>query len=221
MDQWIEKFNQILKMNKTITQTTREMRDVLDGRVHRISLFANRLADSVALVIAIVAMYLYWGTSLMHAFLGERDNMVIMLAVGVMGFGLGLYIIGRPIARIYAGHSLAKQASELDELIDDIKLSNDYIMEIQAMYADEGLPMRAITSEKIIEAVLMNVRVGAFKTKQDIVDFMQSVDDREDLIIDTPVFQFYKIVNRYRFKPNETADVIRDDISRTARGRIW
>ena len=221
MDQWIEKFNQILKMNKTITQTTQEMRDVLDGRVHRISLFANRLADSVALVIAIVAMYLYWGTSLMHAFLGERDNMVIMLAVGVMGFGLGLYIIGRPIARIYAGHALAKQASELDELIDDIKLSNDYIMEIQAIYDDEGLPMRAITSEKIIEAVLMNVRVGAFKTKQDIVDFMQSVDDREDLIIDTPVFQFYKIVNRYRFKPNETADVIRDDISRTARGRIW
>ena len=81
--------------------------------------------------------------------------------------------------------------------------------------------MRAITSERIIDAVLMNVRVGAFKTTQDIVYFMQSVDDREDLIIDTPVFQFYKIVNRYRFKPNETVDVIRDDISRTARGRIW
>ena len=72
--------------------------------------------------------------------------------------------------------------------------------------------------ERSIDAVLMNVRVGAFKTTQDIVDFMQSVDDREDLIIDTPVFQFYKIVNRYRFKPNETVDVIRDDISRTARG---
>lgn len=31
MDQWIEKFNQILTMNKTITQTTQEMREVLDG----------------------------------------------------------------------------------------------------------------------------------------------------------------------------------------------
>lgn len=217
MDQWIEKFNQILTMNKTITQTTQEMREVLDGRVHRISQVANRLA----LVIAVVAMYLYWGTTLMHALLGKQDNMVIMLAIGVMGFGLGLYLIGRPIARIYSGHALAKHANELNALIDDIKLSNDYIMKIQAIYANEGLPMRAITSEKIIDAVLMNVRVGAFKTTQDIVDFMQSVDDREDLIIDTPVFQFYKIVNRYRFKPNETADVIRDDISRTARGRIW
>lgn len=157
----------------------------------------------------------------MHALLGKQDNMVIMLAIGVMGFGLGLYLIGRPIARIYSGHALAKHANELNALIDYIKLSNDYIMKIQAIYANEGLPMRAITSEKIIDAVLMNVRVGAFKTTQDIVDFMQSVDDREDLIIDTPVFQFYKIVNRYRFKPNETADVIRDDISRTARGRIW
>lgn len=61
MDQWIEKFNQILTMNKTITQTTQEMREVLDGRVHRISQVANRLADSLALVIAVVAMYLYWG----------------------------------------------------------------------------------------------------------------------------------------------------------------
>lgn len=221
MDQWIEKFNQILTMNKTTTQTTQEMRDVLDGRVHRISQVANRLADSLSLVIAIVAMYLYWGTTLMHALLGKQDNMVIMLAIGVMGFGLGLYLIGRPIARIYSGHALAKHANELNALIDDIKLSNDYIMEIQAIYASEGLPMRAITSERIIDAVLMNVRVGAFKTTQDIVYFMQSVDDREDLIIDTPVFQFYKIVNRYRFKPNETVDVIRDDISRTARGRIW
>ncbi|MBJ7685813.1 hypothetical protein [Weissella confusa] len=69
MDQWIEKFNQILTMNKTITQTTQEMREVLDGRVHRISQVANRLADSLALVIAVVAMYLYWGTTLMHALL--------------------------------------------------------------------------------------------------------------------------------------------------------
>ena len=71
MDQWIEKFNQILTMNKTITQTTQEMREVLDGRVHRISQVANRLADSLALVIAVVAMYLYWGTTLMHALLGK------------------------------------------------------------------------------------------------------------------------------------------------------
>ena len=148
MDQWIEKFNQILTMNETITQTTQEMREVLDGRVHRISQVANRLADSLALVIAVVAMYLYWGTTLMHALLGKQDNMVIMLAIGVMGFGLGLYLIGRPIARIYSGHALAKHANELNALIDDIKLSNDYIMKIQAIYANEGLPMRAITSEK-------------------------------------------------------------------------
>ena len=83
--------------------------------------------------------------------------MVTALAIASWDLGSGLYLIGRPIARIYAGHALARRDGI--ECKSMILLSNDYIMEIM-IYADEGAADAAITSGKLLSTVLMNACWG-------------------------------------------------------------